>query len=106
MSIERYEIVIRPVRSNNLNRGLYEAYLGERLICKSSYQPLLDAARVLLAEGVDPKAPIAMRHDGTTHMALSSTVGGAAKLTVEVDHGGIPRFGRFRKGQETAGGPP
>jgi hypothetical protein len=45
--------------------GLFEARVDGRLICARSRQPFLDAARVLLAEGVDPAAVIVMRHAGS-----------------------------------------
>jgi hypothetical protein len=69
-------IIIKPA-----SPGKFEAYEGDRLLCVSR-QPLLDAARVLLAEGADPDTPIAMRHVGADYDALTSTVGGAAKLIV------------------------
>ena len=70
------------------------ACLGERVILESSRQPLLDAARFLLGEGVTPDTRIAMRHQGSPHVALSSTVGKAAKLEVKDDIDG-PRFVPF-----------
>jgi len=70
------------------------ACLGERVILESSRQPLLDAARVLLGEGADPRTRIQMRHAGAIHVALSSTVGKAAKLEVKDDING-PRFVPF-----------
>lgn len=66
-----------------LGRGRFEARLGGRVILKSSRQPLLDAARVFLAEGVPPDTRIAMRHEDSPHVALSSSIGAAAKLTVK-----------------------
>jgi hypothetical protein len=51
------------------------------LIC-TSRQPLLDAARVLLAEGVVPDTLIEMRHAGADHVALRAKVAAAAKLRV------------------------
>jgi hypothetical protein len=51
-----------------------------------------DAARVLLAEGVDPVTKLVMRHEGSSHDALRSTVGVAAKLTVTDGTTGKPVF--------------
>jgi len=68
-----------------LGHGRFMACLGERVILESSRQPLLDAARFLLGEGVTPDTRIAMRHQGSPHVALSSTVGKAAKLEVKDD---------------------
>jgi hypothetical protein len=47
---------------------------------------------VLLAEGVDQAARFVMRHDGSPHDALRSTVGAAAKLTVADSGTGKPVF--------------
>jgi hypothetical protein len=78
-------LIIRPYRSPPTSKpvhGRYEARLDGRLICISR-QPLLDSARVLAAEAIDPATPIAMRHEGAAHNGLRSTVGKAAKLTIE-----------------------
>jgi hypothetical protein len=48
-----------------------------------SRQPFLDVARVLLREGVDSSMPLVMRWTTTGTESLRSTVGQAAKLTVE-----------------------
>jgi hypothetical protein len=64
---------------------------------------MLDAARVLLAEGVDPATPIAMRHAGANHDALRSTVGAAAGLTVKDGSTGRPGF-RKHHAQDGAAG--
>jgi hypothetical protein len=77
---------VRPAKA-----GKFEACVSDRLLC-TSRQPLLDAARMLLAEGVDPATPIAMRHEGTGTDSLTSTVGKAAKLTVYETALG-PKFG-------------
>jgi hypothetical protein len=62
---------------------LFDAAIAGRQIACRSTQPLLDSARVLLAAGHNPSAPIAVRHVGARHDALRSTVGAAASLTVE-----------------------
>ena len=74
--------------------GRFEARLDGRLLCRSR-QPLLDAARILLAEGCDPDERIVMRHAGSTVDALSAKVGVAAGLTVSESHG-PPRFVRWQ----------
>ena len=61
--------------------GVFDAHVNERLIC-ASQQPLLDAARVLLAEGVAPDAQIEMWHAGAEHFALRMRLVTAAKLRV------------------------
>ena len=93
------EIIVTPQGA-----GQFMACLGERIILKSSRQPLLDAARVLLAEGVDPQARIQMRHAGANHVALSSTVGKAAKLTVDEHNGTV--FAKWKPHPVSAGSPP
>jgi hypothetical protein len=77
---------------------LEEVRLGDLIILKSSRQPLLDAARLFQAEGFSPDDRIVMRHAGADHDALSSTIGAAAKLTVEEDN--VTRFRGWR-GPET-----
>ena len=81
------ELVAMTLRS-----GRFEARLGDRTVCVSS-KPFLDAARVLLAEGGDPGTVLQMRHQGSATIALRSTVGAAAKLTI--DEAG-PRFAVWR----------
>ena len=74
--------------------GLFFADLDGRQLCISR-QPLLDAARVLLAEGVDPETPIATRHAGADFDAMTSTVGAAAKWTVRENETQSPHFVRW-----------
>jgi hypothetical protein len=75
--------------------GRFEARLADgKLLCASTRQPLLDGARELLKHGVDPKVQVVMRHYNSTVDALKSTVGAAAKLTVD-DHGS-PRFKKWQ----------
>ena len=77
-------------------RGKFSAHLLDgRKLLSSSRQPLLDAARVLLAQGIPPETPLAMQHKGSATIAMTSTVGEAAKLTVEEEPGG-PRFRKWR----------
>jgi hypothetical protein len=73
--------------------GRFDVYVGDRLIC-SSRQPLLDAARVLLAEGIAPDAMVELRHAGADHVALCAKVGAAAKLRI-VEGGDTVRFARW-----------
>jgi len=77
-------------------RGLFDAYLDGRWLCRS-HAPLLSAARVLLAEGIPPENPIMMRHQGSETISLRSTVGGAAALDVESSKWGRPVFTRHKK---------
>jgi hypothetical protein len=73
-------LVVSPV-----GKGRYAAHLGDRCVIASAREPFFAAARVLLAEGVDPGTPLTMRHAGSNTVALRSTVGAAAKLTVRED---------------------
>jgi hypothetical protein len=59
---------------------------------KRSTTPFCAAARVLLAEGLDPATKLVMRHEGSTHDVLRSTVGAAAKITVADGSTGKPVF--------------
>jgi hypothetical protein len=72
----------------------FDAFLGAKHLCRS-WTPLLAGARVLLADGVAPNTVLHMRHTGSDMVALSSTVGAAAGLTVHEGHT-PPRFTRFQ----------
>jgi hypothetical protein len=66
------EIVVAPAGARK-----FTAYLDDRELCTST-KPFLDAARVLIAEGVHPATVLAMRHEGNNTLTLRSTVGTAA----------------------------
>src|SRR5215831_18016827 len=84
------------IEETSQRRGKFSAHLLDgRKLLSSSRQPLLDAARVLLAQGIPPETPLAMQHKGSATIAMTSTVGEAAKLTVEEEPGG-PRFRKWR----------
>jgi hypothetical protein len=61
---------------------LFDGRIDGRSIVKRTSTPFCAAARVLIAEGIDPAARLVMRHEGSPNDALRSTVGVAAKLTV------------------------
>jgi hypothetical protein len=72
--------------------GRFDAYLEDgRWLCRST-TPLLDASRKLLAEGLPPETPIAMRHKNSTTISLRSIIGAAAKLRVGTSRYGRPIF--------------
>ena len=73
-------IIVYPIGGGRF-RGFREN-TGEELV-RSSRQPFLDAARTLLAAGVDPATKLVMRHRDTDYDTLTATVGTAAKLTVD-----------------------
>lgn len=91
-----HRIIVSPAinaRGRRLH-GQFEARLKERtvrLIC-TSREPLLDAARLLLAEGADAADTIVMRHAGTVFDAMSGQIGALARLTVEEGEKIGPRF--------------
>jgi hypothetical protein len=93
-------IAIRPSisrKSGDPLPGIYDSRLMPegRVLC-TSRQPLLDAARVLIAEGHHPSAPIVMRHDGSGVDSFRTTLGKAASLTVEEDAVRGPRLKRWK----------
>ena len=90
-------IIISPAFDNRGRRlhGRFVTTLDGRQLCISR-QPLLDAARILIGQGANPTDIIAMRHAGSPHDALRSTVGGAAALTVEEGEKVGPRFVRWK----------
>jgi hypothetical protein len=84
-------ITIRP-----LGHGRFAASVGQRLLCRS-LTPFFTSARILQREGVPDDMPITMTHEGSTVIAMRSTVGEAAGLNViDNDHDG-PRFIAYRE---------
>jgi len=88
------------------SRGqLFDGAIDDRAIVKRSAQPLSDACRVLIGEGIDPATRVVMRHSGAEADALRSTVGAAAKLSVtEGDR--IPRLVPWVPSSLSLGKPP
>jgi hypothetical protein len=77
-------IVLTVSPSGYSNRGaLFDGTVDGWSIVTRSSQPMFDGARSLLANGADPAAKLVMRHAGSDADALRSTVGAAARLTVE-----------------------
>jgi hypothetical protein len=84
------EIIISPPLRGEHWRA---TWLGAELA--HSRTPLLSAARELQRRGVRDTAEIGMRHAGSTVIAMRTTVGAAARLTViENDRGG-PWLGAY-----------
>jgi hypothetical protein len=79
-------------KAYNTRGQLFDGRVGDRFLVKRSTTPFCSAARVLLAEGADSAARFVMRHEGSPHDALLSTVGAAAKLAVADDSVGKPVF--------------
>lgn len=82
-------------RRGNRQHGKFVVAILEDRRLRVSRQPLLDCARILIAEGADPKTPIATRHAGAAHDALISTVCGAALWTVRENENQSPTFVRW-----------
>ena len=89
-------VILRPTLNRHGARlhGKFVVTLDDRQICISR-QPLLDAARILIKEGIDPATPIATRHAGAGFDAMTSTVGAAAKWTVKENEIQSPHFVRW-----------
>lgn len=80
------------IAENPERHATFNVSIGETFLC-SSRQPLLDAARILLAQGANPNELIAMKHAGKNHTALQARIATAAKLTVDEEG---PRFRTWR----------
>jgi hypothetical protein len=92
-------------KAYNTRGQLFDAHLDGMLIVRRSTQPLLDAARALLADGFDPTAPLAMRHADRDYDAFRTTVGTAAKTTVWNDGVGKPVFASWKARESAVGAP-
>jgi hypothetical protein len=69
--------------------------------------PLLDGARYWLDRGASPTISIVtIWSSGSSHWSVRSTIGQAAKLTVETNTLGKPVFRLYRDRQETGGASP
>jgi hypothetical protein len=77
---EVIEIVVAP----RDRRGRFNASLRDGTsVVRSSRQPLLDAARVLIQQGYSPNARIEMWRPGAAQCAMHAVLGLAARLTVD-----------------------
>jgi len=84
------EIRARPVDRH----GTFAVTFAGDTICHRTRMPALDAARHLLALGHPAGATLIMWHDGVP--SLRGRLGVLARLTVEDDRLGRPRFRRWR----------
>ncbi|QRM28685.1 hypothetical protein [Microvirga sp. VF16] len=89
-SIPTLHLTVRPV-----GRDRYAALLDSQELCRSS-TPFFAAARQLLAQGRDPSTPLSMRHEGSAIVALRSTIGKAARLTIQESAKDSARIVRLR----------
>jgi hypothetical protein len=92
-----------PPAPNRQWAGLFEARLGDRLLCMSR-QPFLTAARVLVSEGHDPDSVLVMRHTGSNADALSAKLGVAARLTVNETKPAFERWKSFSDAPPSSAG--
>lgn len=77
-------------------RGEHHVRLNDRLIT-TSYTPLFSAARILLDEGVPKDEHLTMTHEGSETICMRTTVGAAARLTVQDNSRGFG-FRPYRPG--------
>jgi hypothetical protein len=99
MSTTPIMIAIMPVIGTP---GRYEAWLGRRLLIRS---PVLDSARVLIAEGYLPKTVLEARRPGRSDWDLRVRIGVAAALDVRETANG-PAFRPFVAPQSLLAAPP
>ena len=78
----------------HLGAGQYEAWLDGRLLCVGR-EPFFEAARVLLAEGLDPETHLTMWRADDPYPSLMAKLRVAAGLTVEENSKVGPRFRRY-----------
>jgi hypothetical protein len=92
------DIIIRLTR-----RDSFDAFYNGVKLCHSR-SPALSAARKLKALGFDDKTVITMKHEGSSIISLTTTVGAAARLRVyEPDNGPI-RLREYRPHDRQKGG--
>jgi hypothetical protein len=73
-------------------RGRFSVRFDGRSLVSASRLPFCDGARELVRLGYQPELVLLMRHEGSSAVALRSTIGEAAKLTVEDSDRGPPGF--------------
>ena len=73
----------------------FSAFLGEECLC-TAREPLLSAARVLLARGIPPTTVLQMQHRGSATLSLRGEVGKLAALAVAESDETPPRFVKYR----------
>ena len=84
------EVVLRP-KGNN---GLYSAESSGKVIVKSSWSPICDAARALHALGHGDDSTVVARHQGSDVVSMRGPLWAWRSLTVREDRNG-PRLVRW-----------
>src|SRR4051812_15886626 len=95
-------LTLRPASLSSEGQR-YAAVLDGRELC-TSRQPFFDAARVLQSEGVAPDTVLETGHEGSTIIAMHSTVGEAARWAVEEDATGRMRRREWKSFEDGARG--
>lgn len=80
-------VIIEPASSATWHMTVDNEHLGV------SRTPLLSAARKLLARGIEPATELEMLRRGSETVAMRTTVGVAARLTVK--ESAAPRFAKL-----------
>ena len=84
-------------RRGNRQHGKFVVAILEDRQFRVSRKPLLDCARILIADGADTADILAMRHASATYDAMTAPIGVAAAYTVE--NSGFVRYdGRANAG--------
>jgi len=86
-------MIILDVQETEKRRGRFYGWIDGKLVVTST-TPFLSAARVLLAQGLDPATVLQMRHRKTETDSLRGPMGEAAKLAVN-ETGSRPRFVKY-----------
>jgi hypothetical protein len=86
------------------NRGVYDVFLGDDLLCQKTRTPLCSAARELSARGYPSDTVLEKVRRGSNKVDMRSTIGNASKLTV-TETGFGPKFRTFKVGDADANQP-
>jgi hypothetical protein len=95
-AFQLYNANVRLIEVTPTSPGCFSASVNGEIVIISSRQPLLDACRYLLDARADPNSWVVMRHAGSDLEALRGKLGILAKLSVEDDRLGRPKFRRWR----------
>jgi hypothetical protein len=90
---DRTSIIVEELKPARVN---FSARLEDgRILVASARCPLLEAARVLLAKGVDPGTVLEMQHQGSAIVAMRGKLGKLAGLTVTENNKIGPTFAKY-----------
>jgi hypothetical protein len=96
-----YTIALKPAAKGQVTATSSD---GHRFLTTT---PLLDGSRYWLKNGANPDTSVVtVWSSGSSHWSLRSTVGAAAKLTVEPNTLGKPVFRPYRDRRKTGGASP